>query len=238
MRKKDLIQKLNELIDSHNTLQHQLELAKRENEELKVLLGVLSEELDAERKSNKELKDLVCDAEKACEEPEIPAPATETEAPASTGFTVNLSEEQFEDTADAPEVASVQPVDDVSPAEETSVYETEEETKVIIPPVISAVSEPAITVELPPLVNEITEYGSVAIGKIVCESVKYSGKITASQSENRKELLNLIMGKGEVAKNEIFSITESEVSPETKRELIDAQLEEALDYFKSVAEQI
>ena len=35
-----------------------------------------------------------------------------------------------------------------------------------------------------------------------------------------------------------FSITESEVSPETKRELIDAQLEEALDYFKSVAEQI
>ena len=31
------------------------------------------------------------------------------------------------------------------------------------------------------VINEITEYGSVAIGKIVCESVKYSGKITASE---------------------------------------------------------
>ena len=78
----------------------------------------------------------------------------------------------------------------------------------------------------------------MAIGKIVCESVKATRIISASDSENKKELLNLIMGKGEIAKNEIFNVTESDVSAEAKQELIDAQVAEAIDYFKSVAEQL
>ena len=117
------------------------------------------------------------------------------------------------------DTAFVQPTDITVTAEEASCEGEEIKAEVITPPLVPTAQAPEIIVELPPLVNEITEYGSVVIGKIVCETVKYSGKITASQSENKKELLNLIMGKGEVAKSEIFNITESEVSDETKREL-------------------
>ena len=86
------------------------------------------------------------------------------------------------------------------------------------------------------LTNNIVDYGSVAIGKIVQESIKYSGVVAASN--NKKELLNLIMGKGEIAKNEIYTITQCDSADNVKRELIDAQVNEAFDYFKSVAGQV
>ena len=46
------------------------------------------------------------------------------------------------------------------------------------------------------------------------------------------------MGKAEVAKADIFAITEGLLSDENKKELIDAQCAEALDYFKSAYAQI
>lgn len=88
------------------------------------------------------------------------------------------------------------------------------------------------------LADETMEYGSVAIGKVVQESIKYANIISSSDSDSKKELLNLIMGKGEVAKAEIFSIAESDTSADIKRELMDSQVAETVDYFKSVAGQI
>ena len=82
------------------------------------------------------------------------------------------------------------------------------------------------------------EYAAVAIGKVVQESIKYANLISTSTSPNKKEVLNLIMGKAEVAKAEIFAITEGLLSDENKKELIDAQCAEALDYFKSAYAQI
>lgn len=259
MKKKELIKRLSELVDSHNALQRQLELSQREKEELKAALNLLNAELEAEKKHNEEQRVSLFNSAAEPEEVAEPVTAFTPEPSPSSGFTVNMLEETVEerlseaDTLEeehpdaesseeqlpAPaDTAFVQPTDITVTAEEASCEEEEIKAEVITPPLVPTAQAPEIIVELPPLVNEITEYGSVVIGKIVCETVKYSGKITASQSENKKELLNLIMGKGEVAKSEIFNITESEVSDETKRELIDAQLDEALDYFKSVVEQI
>lgn len=170
MNKKKLIAKMSELVESHNTLQRELELAKRENGELKTLVKTLTEQLEQTNKAKKE--------EKEVSEP------IQTSKP--------------EPKAEAPVVC-------------------EPKEKVI-------------------LADTVMEYGSVAIGKIVQESIKYSGIVSAS--DNKKELLNLIMGKGEIAKNEIYTITQCDSSEETKRELIDAQLNETLDYFKSIAGQI
>lgn len=88
------------------------------------------------------------------------------------------------------------------------------------------------------LEDNMLEYGSVTIGKVVQESIKYANLISASAGENKKEVLTLIMGKAEVVKSEIFTITDGELSPEVKKELIDTQLNEAIDYFKSAYAQL
>ena len=86
--------------------------------------------------------------------------------------------------------------------------------------------------------NAVIEYGAVAIGRVVQESVKYANLISESNSENKKELLNLIMGKAEITKAEIFSITDGELAFDVQKELIDSQCDEAIDYFKSAYGQI
>lgn len=84
----------------------------------------------------------------------------------------------------------------------------------------------------------ILDYAAKVIGTVVQESVKYANMITESSSVDKKELLNLIMGKAEITKAEIFSITEGEMAFELKKELIDTQCDEAVDYFKSAYGQI
>lgn len=88
------------------------------------------------------------------------------------------------------------------------------------------------------IADEAMEYGSLIIGKIVVESARYANEISASSSENKKELLNLIMGKAEVAKAEIYSISTGSAPTQTKKDLIDSELSSSLDYFKSVIGQI
>ena len=96
---------------------------------------------------------------------------------------------------------------------------------------------PAEPIELP-VENEILEYGAIAIGKVVQESVKYANLISESASDSKKELLNLIMGKAEITKAEIFSITDGNIAADLKKDLIDTQCDEAVDYFKSAYGQI
>ena len=96
---------------------------------------------------------------------------------------------------------------------------------------------PTEPIELPQD-NEILEYGAVAIGRVVQESVKYANLISESTSESKKELLNLIMGKAEITKAEIFSITDGNIAADLKKDLIDTQYDEAVDYFKSAYGQI
>ena len=74
--------------------------------------------------------------------------------------------------------------------------------------------------------------GSI-IGKIVIESARYADLVAASATVNKKDLLNLIMGKSEVAKAEILNVVTSDAATDTKISLINAQLSEAVEYFKS-----
>ena len=101
---------------------------------------------------------------------------------------------------------------------------------------IGEVEETQVTktpIEVPPEI----EYGSKIIGEIVMSATAYSNSLTTSEKENIKELLNLILGRTEVAKAEILNIISSEVSLVNKMEMIDSQRDEAIEYFKSVMEQ-
>ena len=116
-----------------------------------------------------------------------------------------------------------------------SMEESSEEQEM---PIVEGTVAPKAEQDVVTLKDGIMEYGSRIIGKIIVESAKYANSISATDNENKKELVNLIMGKAEVAKAEIFNISTSEIACDNKKEMIDAQLVEATDYFKSVAAQV
>lgn len=88
-------------------------------------------------------------------------------------------------------------------------------------------------------VSPEVDYGAAVIGKTVVEAAKCCNSVTANgNSELVKEVVNLILGRTEVAKSEILGIVSSEDSFDTKKQKIDAQYENAADYFKSVTAQL
>ena len=82
------------------------------------------------------------------------------------------------------------------------------------------------------------EYGAQIIGKIVVCAAEYSNKLTAGGNDTHKELLNLILGKTEIAKAEILSVIESADNFDVKCEKIDKIADAAKEYFDSVLAQI
>ncbi len=83
------------------------------------------------------------------------------------------------------------------------------------------------------------DYGASVIGKIVVEAAKCCNSVTeGGNPELSKELVNLILGRTEVAKSEILGIVSSDESFETKKQKIDTQYENAVDYFISVTAQL
>ncbi len=89
-----------------------------------------------------------------------------------------------------------------------------------------------------PLCDNCIEYGSQIIGKIVVSAAQYSNSLTAGGETRYKELLNLILGKTEVAKAEILDITASEAEFDVKKHMIDSVYEQTVEYFESVMAQI
>ena len=83
-----------------------------------------------------------------------------------------------------------------------------------------------------------TEYASEVIGKLVLESANGSNTLTAGGNTENRELVNLLLGKTEVAKAEILEIVSSPGDLDEKKAKIDSVRDEALDYFKSVLCQI
>lgn len=83
------------------------------------------------------------------------------------------------------------------------------------------------------------DYGASVIGKTVVEAAKCCNSVTVNGNpELSKELVNLILGRTEVAKSEILAIVSSEDDFENKKQKIDAQYESAVDYFKSATAQL
>lgn len=86
--------------------------------------------------------------------------------------------------------------------------------------------------------NEETEYGAAVIGKIVVSATKYCNELSTSlDNGDAKELVNLILGRTEVAKAEILNIVAGACSIEVKKAMIDSERAQAEDYFKSVMAQ-
>lgn len=82
------------------------------------------------------------------------------------------------------------------------------------------------------------EYGASVIGKTVVEAAKCCNELTnESAGDIAKELVNLILGRTEVAKAEILRIVSSNIEMDEKTQQIDAQFDQAIDYFNSVMAQ-
>ena len=106
--------------------------------------------------------------------------------------------------------------------------------------------ETAHTVPLKRLEEKVTgntvygkdiEYASEVIGKLVLESATGCNRLTSGGDQHR-ELVNLLLGKTEVAKAEILSVVSENGSFEAKKEKIDSVSAEALDYFASILAQL
>lgn len=82
------------------------------------------------------------------------------------------------------------------------------------------------------------EYGASVIGELVMEAANGSNRLTAAGNTENRELVNLLLGKTEVAKAEILAVVSDVGSLEDKKLKIDGVRDEALDYFKSVLAQI
>ena len=82
------------------------------------------------------------------------------------------------------------------------------------------------------------DYASEVIGKLVLESANGSNTLTAGGNTANRELVNLLLGKTEVAKAEILEIVSGPGEFEEKAAKIDATRDETLDYFKSVLGQV
>lgn len=82
------------------------------------------------------------------------------------------------------------------------------------------------------------EYGAKVIGKIVISAAEYSNKLTIGGDDSHKELVNLILGKTEMAKAEVLSVIETEDSFDIKCAKIDQIAIVAKEYFESVLAQI
>lgn len=82
------------------------------------------------------------------------------------------------------------------------------------------------------------EYGAKVIGKIVISAAEYSNKLTLGGNDKHKELVNLILGKTEMAKAEVLSVIETEDAFDIKCAKIDQIAVVAKEYFESVLAQI
>ena len=82
------------------------------------------------------------------------------------------------------------------------------------------------------------EYGAKVIGQIVVSAAEYSNKLTIGSNTSQKELVNLILGKTEVAKSEILSVIQTDDSFEVKSSKIDQIALVTKEYFESVLAQI
>ncbi len=81
------------------------------------------------------------------------------------------------------------------------------------------------------------DYGAKVIGEIVVSATTYSNTLTAGGDGSLRELVNLILGRTEVAKSDILNIVSSDDGITVKTAKIDAVKAETEEYFKSVMAQ-
>ncbi len=116
-----------------------------------------------------------------------------------------------------------------------------ENAKPIVNEPESVISEPVFqekpVLNEPKLSDGIND-GAKIIGKIVVKSAEYCNKLTdVGATANAKELVNLILGRTEVAKSEILRLSSLDIDPAERLTAMERELHESEDYFKSVMAQ-
>lgn len=86
-------------------------------------------------------------------------------------------------------------------------------------------------------IDDATDYGARTIGKIVVSASEHCNTLTLRAKPNCRELVNLIMGKTELAKSDILDAVSTELSLEDKCKIIDSVYESTLEYFDGVMAQ-
>ena len=84
----------------------------------------------------------------------------------------------------------------------------------------------------------VSQYAAEIIGKIVLEGASLSSKFAEKPNEYSKDLINLVLGKTEVCKGVILDICNDDSDESVKRAQIDVVYTEAVEYFKSLNEQV
>ena len=106
----------------------------------------------------------------------------------------------------------------------------------------SAVTEPMRRLEEKVITNSMLkpdmEYGAKVIGQIVVSAAEYSNKLTIGGDDSKKELVNLILGKTEMAKAEILSVIQADDGFDVKCAKMDQIALVSREYFESVLAQI
>ena len=91
--------------------------------------------------------------------------------------------------------------------------------------------------ETPTEFSNDMQYAASAIGKVVVEVTKICDRLKGSNDPNKKELINLALGRSEVFKSQILYIVQSDAESELKQKMIEQEKEDAFDYFDSIIAQ-
>ena len=133
-------------------------------------------------------------------------------------------------------------------AEEALVLKAEE--KVIVEPCEEEVKEKIPVPEMKyedfdfakETVNEdivdVEDYAVRAISRIITESVKIGCVLASNDNPDKKELLNLALGRTEVAKNEISSISKADLQYTEIITAIDKEEADVKEYYQSILAQL
>jgi hypothetical protein len=87
-------------------------------------------------------------------------------------------------------------------------------------------------------VEDINDYAVKAISRIITESIKIGCVLASNDNPDKKELLNLTLGRTEVAKNEISSLIEANLSNAEKVKAIDNEEVGVKEYYQSILAQL
>lgn len=90
----------------------------------------------------------------------------------------------------------------------------------------------------PEQADDLNTYAVKAISKIVTESVKIGCVLASSDNDNKKELLNLALGRTEVAKNEISMLVTAPLEPDLIKASIDKECALVMEYYQSILAQL
>jgi len=89
-----------------------------------------------------------------------------------------------------------------------------------------------------PIISQEFEYASGIIGKTVVEATRVCNGLGAINDCDKKELVNLVLGRTEVLKAEVLKILNSDNDFEQKKDLMQKEQESAYDYFDSIKAQM